>query len=111
EMARSSAGGSQTVSHYGALLVPAILILLLASVQPVRSRIIQLCITLLTLLVIVGGLVSGTRSAWLGVALALLVVVVPRLTISQWRRLIPITVVAVLSVLLVPGIGDLVSQR
>src|SRR5690606_32289493 len=70
EMARSSAGGSQTVSHYGALLVPAILILLLASVQPVRSRIIQLCITLLTLLVIVGGLVSGTRSAWLGVALA-----------------------------------------
>lgn len=111
EMARISAGGAQTVSHYGALLVPAILILLFASVQPLDLSATRIGLVLLTILVVLGGLVSGTRSAWLGVALALIVAILPRLTRLQWRRLLPLVVLAVLSAILVPGISNLVAER
>lgn len=94
--ARTSGVEGASVAHFASHMIPALIYgvaSIILSKKPWRAAIIYLPIITATSLAI---LVSGTRSALIGVAVALLVGLVPRVRL---QRVLPLAVVAVLLVL------------
>jgi O-antigen ligase len=107
EAGRVAALPGQDPAHYAALLLPA---LVFAMYQLLRGATI-IPAAAVTLICGVGVIVSGTRGAWLGLAVVLALLIVPRLT--PVRRLAVGLVLALLVTvgLQVPGVATFISER
>jgi O-antigen ligase len=105
--ARSVALESQDPNHFAALLLPAVVLGLYELVNGER-RILGGAVALVTTL---GVMVSGSRGAWVALAVAVLLFVLPQLRVRG--RIATIVMAFVLMVLAyqLPGVPDLLDER
>lgn len=108
---RTSAISEQSVAHFGAYLVPALIFLLVYSLNSSRHWLRRLSAVLLSLPIALAILMSGTRSAWMAVLVAILVIIVPKLNLRMAGGLLATIALVVGLVLTIPGLGELVVQR
>jgi O-antigen ligase len=108
---RASATDGQGVEHFGAYLIPALILALLVSTRSSKSPAWRIPAVLLAVLLMTGMLVSGTRSAWLAVIVAVLVLVIPRM---RWGQLLSFAVavaILLITALQVPTLSEFVVER
>ena len=107
ESGRTAALQGQDPAHYAALLLPA---LVFAMYQLLRGRAI-LPAAAVTLVCGVGVIISGTRGAWVGLAVVVALFIVPRLT--PVRRVGAVLLLAMLVTvgLQLPGVATLITER
>lgn len=108
---RTSAGSAENVAHFAAYLLPALVFLLVMALHARLPWTRRLPMVLLAVLVALGILVSGTRSAWVGGSVALLLVVMPPLRTRRKFWLIGTAVLVVVAALQLPGVGSFVTRR
>ncbi len=94
-------------AQFAAVLLPA-LVFSLHEVLAGRQRILGGAIALVTT---AGVVVSGTRGAWVAVAVVVLLFVLPRLSLPRRVAAIAIILVLVGSAYQLPGVSDLVTER
>jgi O-antigen ligase len=94
-------------AQFAAVLLPA-LVFSLHEILAGRQRILGGAVALVTT---AGVVVSGTRGAWVAVAVVVLLFVLPRLTMPRRLAAIAIILVLVVSVYQLPGVSDLVTER
>ena len=104
---RAGAFAQQDVAQFSALMVPAFLFLMTQLASGDRRVLAAVGTTLCG----VGILVSGTRSAWLAIVVALLLVVLPRMRASQIVWLAIAGGLVVIATLQLPGVADVVTGR
>lgn len=104
---RAGAFAQQDVAQFSALMVPAVLFLLTQLVRGDRRILAAGGTTLCGVAV----LVSGTRSAWLAIVVALLLVVLPRMRPSQIVWLAIVAGSVAIATLQLPGVADVVTGR
>jgi exopolysaccharide production protein ExoQ len=104
---RSSAFQDQDVAQFAAVLLPAFFFGLYEAING-RWRILGGAVTLITA---AGIVVSGTRGAWVAIAVVLLLFILPGLTMR--RRVASIAVILLVGAVLyqLPGIPELVAER
>ena len=104
---RAGAFAEQDVAQFAALIVPALVFLVAQVARGDRRVLAAIGATLCAFAI----LLSGTRSAWLAIAVALVFAVLPRLRPSQIASLaVLIGAIAVAAVQL-PGVGDTIAGR
>jgi O-antigen ligase len=105
--ARSVALEHQDPNHFAALLLPAVILGLYELVNGQR-RILGAAVALVTTLAVV---VSGSRGAWVAVAVAVVLFILPQLRVRG--RIAAIVAALVLMVLAyqLPGVPDLLDER
>lgn len=104
---RAGAFAQQDVAQFSALMVPAVLFLITQLVRGDR-RVLAACGTTLCGVAV---LVSGTRSAWLAIVVALLLVVLPRMRPSQIVWLAVVAGSVAIATIQLPGVADVVTGR
>lgn len=104
--ARASAFEAQGPAHLAAVLLPAFVHLSFEFVKRQQRTAVGIAL----LVVVAAILLSGTRSAWLAVAVTVLIGIVPRVSM---RALVPALLLglALLAVLQVPEVGALYASR
>ena len=107
EIGREAALQGQDPAHYAALLLPA---LVFAMFELVRGRAIVPA-GAVALVCGIGVIISGTRGAWVGIAVVVALFIVPRLT--PVRRLAAVLALAAIVVtgLQIPGVAGLINER
>ena len=104
---RVAALQNQDPAQFAALLLPA----LVFSFYEVLNRRRVLLGVLVALMSLAGIVVSGTRGAWLSVALVILLFILPRLRLAQLVAAVGVLGLLVIVTLQLPGVSDLVAQR
>ena len=98
---------NQDPAQFAVVLLPA-LVFGLFEILNGRRLWLSIPVTLFTL----GGVVvSGTRGAWLAVAVVVFLFVLPQLTMAKRAAAITVMVTMVLVTLQLPGVGEMVTQR
>lgn len=108
---RISAVDGQGVEHFGAYLIPALLMAVILAIRKSNNVPARLAPALLAVLLMMGMLVSGTRSAWFAVLAALIVVILPRLRLRQVLSLVVALSIFLVAVLQVPALGTFIADR
>jgi O-antigen ligase len=105
--ARAAAIQNQNPAQFAAVLLPALVFGVYELLNGER-RIVGGAITLITT---AGVLVSGTRGAWLSVAIVALLFILPRLSPRRLISATALVAVIVVVTLQLPGVSSLVLQR
>ena len=105
--ARAAAIGNQDEAQFAAVLLPA-LVFGLYEVLNGDRRILGAAVAVLTT---AGVAVSGTRGAWLGVAVVVLLLVLPRLPLRRQVPAIAMIVLIGVATLQIPGVSSLIVER
>lgn len=109
--ARVSALDTQGVEHFAAYLLPGTLFFLLWALRKNVSTPLRILLAVSSILTVSALLASGTRSAWMGLAGALVLVVVPRLSRRQTALLAAFALACLIVTISIPGLGDFVLHR
>lgn len=104
---RAGAFAEQDTAQFAALLVPALVFLVVEVVRGDRRALAASGAALCGVAI----LLSGTRSAWLAIAVAVFVVILPRLRPRQLGSLLVLTGAIAIAALLLPGLGEAVVGR
>jgi O-antigen ligase len=104
---RAAALQNQDPAQFAALLLPAFVF----GLYEVLNRRQIVLGALVALLNLAGILVSGTRGAWLSVAVVILLFVVPRLRLSQLVATVGVAGLLFMVTLQIPQVSDLITQR
>lgn len=105
--ARSAALEGQNVAQFAALLLPALVFGVYEALNGSR-RLLGAVIGLLTIL---GVLISGTRGAWLAVALVVPLFIFPRVPLRRRMAAMVGAVAVGILLLQVPGVADFSTER
>lgn len=105
--ARATLLENQDPAQFAALLVPA-LIFGLYEVLNGNRRFLGGAIALVTA---IGVVVSGTRGAWVSVAIVVLVFILPRLQLRRQIAAIALMLLIAVVTLQIPGVANLITQR
>ncbi|MBO9605732.1 MAG: O-antigen ligase family protein [Paenibacillaceae bacterium] len=107
---RYNAYPGQSVAHFAAVIIPAVLFLV-NRVMQTRTQSVRVAALALLALCGMGVLVSGTRSAWIGVVVALAYMLMQRFTFKKAVMFAVVLAMLAVSMVYVPKLNQLVTER
>lgn len=107
---RYNAFPGQSVAHFAAVIIPAVLFLVNRAMQT-KSQPVRLLSLALLALCGMGVLVSGTRSAWIGLVIALAFLLMQRFTFKKAVLFAVVLGMLAISMVYVPKLNQLVTER
>ncbi|WP_158560363.1 O-antigen ligase family protein [Paenibacillus contaminans] len=107
---RVQAFENQDEAHFAGVLLPALLFCVYQFMQT-RARSYKILFFLMMMIVSLAVLASGTRSAWLGIALSLLFVIIPKLDRKKMMALLAISLLLGMIAINIPSLSAFITSR